>query len=182
MPLTEHPTGYPFIVVSTDSAQNPTFHLTVKEALDKINSKPVGKKLLKAISKSNVSTSTARTFKVKIVRPTVTGDISKPGAEGGSRAVAFNELAAEGGGGCASACYWNPNIYSVPAPSGAGVRPAFIGLAHELIHCMHNAEGTKKHAYMDEENFTVGLESYANEAICENTVRKEHGLSARLSY
>ena len=91
MPLTEYSTGYPFIVVSNDGAINPTFHLTVKEALDKINSKPVGHKLLKAISNSKVTTTPARTFKVKIVRPNVTGDISKPGAEGGSRAAAFSE-------------------------------------------------------------------------------------------
>lgn len=181
MPNTDYSTGYPFIVVSTDSAKNPTFHLTVIEALGKIDSKPTGHKLLKAISKSKVST-TGRTFKVKIVRPDVTGVIGKPGEEGGSKAVAFNSLAAEDGGGCASACYWNPNIYSVPATSGAGVRPAFISLAHELIHCMHNAQGTKKHDYMDEENFTVGLDPYADEKICENTIRAEHGVVTRLSY
>jgi hypothetical protein len=70
-----------------------------------------------------------------------------------------------------------------------GQRPPYIGLAHELIHAWHNAYGTKKQEYDDEENFTVGLAGYmlpdpaANPAtITENMIRLEHGFPIRHKY
>ena len=179
MPSTLNATTFPFIYVYNEDTKNPYFCLTVQEALNQINSQPVGNNLLSTISGAQVSLGDGG-FKVKIVRPDVTATIGAPGAEGGSRAVPFNETKARGGGGCLAACYWNPNIYNTP--SAAGARPAFIGLAHELIHCMHALLGTMKNSYDDEEKFTVGLESYANVAICENAIRAEHGVNARDSY
>jgi len=172
-------TTFPFICVYNDDTKNPYFRLTVQEALNVINSKPVGSNLLAAISGANIAAGPGG-FKVKIVRPDVVGIIGSPGAEGGSRAVPFNETAARGGGGCLAACYWNPNIYNTPG--GGGTRPAFIGLAHELVHCMHALLGTMKNGYDEEEKFTVGLAPYADVAICENTIRAEHGLALRASY
>jgi NleD-like pathogen effector protein (putative zinc metallopeptidase) len=172
-------TGYAFIFVFNDDAKNPYFRLTVEDALNQINSQAVGQQLLTAISGAGVAAG-AGGFKVKIVRPDVKGTIGTPGAEGGSRAVPFNEAAARGGAGCLAACYWNPNIYNTP--SAAGGRPAYIGLAHELVHCMHALLGTMKNGYDDEEKFTVGLAPYAAVAICENTIRAEHNIAVRTSY
>ncbi|MFN3325465.1 MAG: M91 family zinc metallopeptidase [Bryobacteraceae bacterium] len=177
MPKTISTTKFPFIVIDNDDSVNPYFRLTVIEALDKIDSKPVGKALLKAISDSPIDGSSG--FKVKIVRGEGIADITKPGQEGGSRAVPFNEVAARGGGGSKAACFWNPNIFYNPA---AGTRPAYIGLAHELVHCMHSVLGTMKPGYDEEEKFTVGLDPYAGVAICENTIRGEHGLDLRDRY
>jgi hypothetical protein len=172
------PTTFPFIHVYNDDAKNPYFPLTVQEALTQIDSQAVGRSLLAAIAAANIAAGSG--FKVKIVRPDVKGTIGTPGAEGGSRAVPFDETKARGGAGCAAACYWNPNIYNTPSP--AGQRPAYIGLAHELVHCMHSVMGTMKNGYDDEEKFTVGLAPYANAAICENTIRAEHGITQRTSY
>ena len=134
-------TTLPFIYVFNDNAVNPYFPTTVQEALTKINSGPVGAALLTAIGGAAVAPGPGG-FKVKITRPQVTGIIGSPGAEGGSRAVPFNEVDARGGAGCLVACFWNPNIYNTPA--AAGQRPAYIGLAHELVHCMHSLMGTMK--------------------------------------
>jgi len=179
MPATLTPTTFAFIHVFNDSAKNPYFPHTVQEALTKIDSNPVGRSLLQAIAGAAV-TAGAGGFKVKIVRPDVVATVGTPGAEGGSRAVPFNEAGARGGGGSLAACYWNPNIYNTP--SAAGARPAFIGLAHELIHCMHSVMGTMKSGYDEEEQFTVALGPYAAVAICENTIRAEHGVVQRTSY
>jgi hypothetical protein len=178
MAATLSATTFPFISVYNDDAKNPYFALTVQEALAKIDSKPVGRSLLAAIAAAPIAGTGG--FKVKIVRPDVVATIGTPGAEGGSRAVPFNETSARGGGGCAAACYWNPNIYNTPSP--AGQRPAYIGLAHELVHCMHSVMGTMKPGYDEEEKFTVGLAPYAGAAVCENTIRGEHGIAARTSY
>jgi hypothetical protein len=178
MASTLTPTTFPFIHVFNDDAKNPYFPLTVQEALTQIDSQAVGRSLLAAIAAANIAAGSG--FKVKIVRPDVKGTIGTPGAEGGSRAVPFDETKARGGAGCAAACYWNPNIYNTPSP--AGQRPAYIGLAHELVHCMHSVMGTMKNGYDDEEKFTVGLAPYANAAICENTIRAEHGIAVRTSY
>ena len=172
-------TTFPFIHVYNDDTKNPYFALTVQEALAKIDSGPVGRQLLAAISGAAVAPGTGG-FKVKIVRPDVKATIGTPGAEGGSRAVPFNENSARGGGGCVAACYWNPNIYNTPSP--AGKRPAYIGLAHELVHCMHSVMGTMKPGYDEEEQFTVGLAAYSGVAICENTIRGDWGIAARTSY
>jgi hypothetical protein len=153
--------------------------MTVQEALTKIAQGGVGAQLMAAISNANTAADQDG-FKVKICRPNVKGTIGTPGAEGGSRAVPFSEAGARGGGGSLVACYWNPNIYSTPSP--AGQRPAFIGLAHELVHCMHSLDGTMKQGSDDEEKFTVGLAPYANTAICENTIRAENNLALRTSY
>lgn len=171
-------TRYGFISVFNDDAVNPTFALTVSDALDKIASQPVGRQLLDAISNSPVGADPAGGFKVKILRPDgVKGTIGRPGEEGGSRAVAFNE--ADGrGAGTRAACYWNPNIFNTPN----GARPAFVGLAHELIHCYHYTNGLAKGSYDEEEKFTVGLAPYALSPITENAIRGEHNVATRTQY
>jgi hypothetical protein len=60
--------------------------------------------------------------------------------------------------------------------------PAFIGLAHELIHALHSLNGEKKPTTEEEENRTVGLGKYAKEKFCENSFRKAARLSRRLHY
>lgn len=179
MPKGITPTAYAGISVENDDAVNPYFRFTVEEALAQINRKPVGSQLIQAISKAPTTPDATHGFKVKILRPAVVGTIGKPGQEGGSRAVAFNELAGrQGGPGCKAACYWNPNIFNTPN----GARPAFIGLAHELIHCYHYTNGLAKSTYDEEEQFTVGLADYADSPITENKIREEHGVVARTQY
>jgi hypothetical protein len=56
---------------------------------------------------------------------------------------------------------------------------SFVVLAHELIHVLHNAMGTR-HA-KDEEFRTIGLGIYREEPITENQVRDAFGMSPRTS-
>lgn len=179
MPLTLSATGVAHIMIANDDAVNPSFRNTVVEALGRIaNGGPIGTALLNAIANAPVAADPAG-FKVKIMRPNVTATIGAPGLEGGSRAVAYNELDGRAGGaGTKAACYWNPNIYNTPG----GARPAYIALAHELIHCYHYTNGLAQAGYQQEEEFTVGLGPHIMAAITENRIRLEHNVPIRHVY
>lgn len=174
MPLTSY-APYPNIKIE-DPGGASTFLLTVREALDRINSQPKGQQLLQEINQH------APTFgpwggSVKIYRA------ANRIEDGGSKAAAVNEVNAKNGGiGSASGVAWNCNVFAIP---GQGPRPPFIGLAHELIHAWHNAKGIKKDNYDDEESFTVGLGNYMMPgpgSITENMIRLEHGVPIRHKY
>lgn len=172
-------TPYPFIKVYNDDAINPYFPMTVIEALAKINSKPIGAKLLAGLSNSKVAPN-AEGWKVRIQRASASIHVvvGNPGAEGGSKAAGSDESLAKSGAGTRAYCVWNPNIFNTPN----GERPAFIGLAHELVHCYHMVNGTMKHGYDNEEQFTVGIGSYEGEEITENAIRAEHNVPTRTQY
>lgn len=158
-----------------DSGGAATFALTVREAINQIVAGPRGLRLLQELNQH------APVFApwgagVKIYRAALPID------QGGSKAAAVNELNAKNGGGSASGVAWNCNIFAIP---GQGPRPPYIGLAHELIHAWHNAMGTKKDSYDEEESFTVGLGAYmlpAPGAITENMIRLEHNVPIRHKY
>jgi hypothetical protein len=173
----------------------PSFVGTVTAALDTIRGQPTGDRLLQEICAHAPAFAAWGPGKIKIVLPmknvevksfftgkTTTVKKKFKASEGGSRAVALNEVHAKGGGGCGSAVFWNPLVKAIP---GIGERPPFIGLAHELIHAWHNALGTMKNGYDDEESFTVGLGAYMNpgaNGITENMIRLEHGVPIRHRY
>lgn len=177
MAATLHDTGYNHIKVRVDTALSPMFPAMVKEALNKIYSKPVGKSLL-----DNIMAQGAPKFgyKVCIMRPDMTVRELKGVVMvgGGNLAVRGNESDACNGTGTVSMVKYNQNTINTPD----GSRPNFIGLAHELTHAWHNLNGVAKTETMDEEYFTVGLNGYANVAICENTIRAEHGVALRAFY
>jgi hypothetical protein len=64
--------------------------------------------------------------------------------------------------------------------------PAWISLAHELIHAFHDISGNKYTDRVDgvqrEELYTTGLGPYANTRISEAAIRKEHGFPLRTHY
>jgi hypothetical protein len=71
--------------------------------------------------------------------------------------------------------------------------PAFIALAHELLHAFHYLSGDitdisgktsdgQDKWYMNEEAKTVGAGKYKDTRMSENTIRKEHGLKLRAFY
>ena len=181
MPRVLLATEHPFIYVGNDDEINLYFRLSVIEALAKIASEETGRYLLQRIADAPVAAH-PNGWKVKISRPRVAADLTPasrgPGSEGGSMAAANDEGAAQSGAGSVSYLTWNPNIYNTPN----GARPNYIALAHELVHCMHNAEGTKKRDYDEEESFTVGIGDYAGELVTENNIRAEHGIAARTEY
>lgn len=163
-------------IMIDDQGGASTFVLTVREALTKIASQPKGLQLLQEIQ-ANAPVFGPWGGSVKIYRAAV------PIEQGGSKAAAVSEGNAKSAGvGSASGVAWNCNVIAIP---GQGTRPPFIGLAHELIHAWHNAKGTKKQDYDDEENFTVGLGAYMLPtlgSITENMIRLEHGVPIRHRY
>lgn len=182
MALVDYNAGtHPGIRIDDAGGGAATFAASVKEALGKIASQPVGARLLAEISARNATV----TFGgwggiVKIYRAAL--DVKN----GGSKAAPVSENNATNGTGSPSGVAWNTNIWMVP---NVGQRPPFIGLAHELIHAWHNAHGTKKDQYDDEENFTVGLGAYmlpnplaVPASITENMIRLEHNIAIRHRY
>jgi hypothetical protein len=166
------------IIIRTDPAKNPTFHLTVKEQLDLIGSEKVGKALLKKIHDSKVK---QFGYKVCIMRADSSGTMGNDGLikwHGSNVTTASNENEARGGKGSVSAIKYNPNVTKTPD----GDRPPYIGLAHELIHAMHNLYGTSERETVEDESKVVGFGKYQNEPITENKIRKEHGLKPRETY
>jgi hypothetical protein len=72
--------------------------------------------------------------------------------------------------------------------SALGFRPPHIGLAHELVHALHNQRGdqagydTNTPTGVLYEYQCVGLGSFAGGAISENTVRVGAGMGLRNRY
>ena len=60
--------------------------------------------------------------------------------------------------------------------------PAFVALAHELVHALHHLSGDTLNERMDEEARTIGAGRFAGARISENAVRREHGLKERAYY
>ncbi|MGB3543458.1 M91 family zinc metallopeptidase [Rubrivirga sp.] len=176
--------SYPKIAVEK-SDESPYFHLTVRDALTRINSKTAGKALLQTLNDANpAGGGTIARFNghnVIIQRASTTKEsVGEVGLSGGNKAVAISEEKSKiPGSGSKSVVFWHPNSYSVP---GQGGRPIYIALAHELVHSMHYAEGTRKPTVMDEEHFTVGLDPYDGMPICENSIRAEHNVKRRMFY
>lgn len=195
-------TNYPKI--SVEAGDGDLYYASnVNQALDHINGKPVGKALLEAIAGASPAHS-AGEANVVIFSPAnreftqsgyshpMFGQMVGEGKVGAMtpRGAADNyndpdnRPAAEGGGGSSCRVRWNSTIH--PPAAGGMLPPAFICLAHELVHSMHALEGTTRTGDSPdgptEELYTVGLGEFADEAICENTIRGEHGFDPRPSY
>ena len=176
---------FPGIVIQHEDAVASTFHLSIKELLLKIATKPKGAELLNQISTNNHNGHAGMGYwggaRLLIKRSTVSGvTIGKAGEEGGNMCVRLNELdASKTAVGCCSYIMFNPNIYVVP---NQGPRPPYIGLAHEMVHCLHNLLGEAHQDTPTEESRTVGIGRFSGEAICENVIRAEHDIALRTSY
>jgi len=85
---------------------------------------------------------------------------------------------------------FNPFItYDVFSQANLGVpTPAFVALAHELVHALHTLSGDRikndndDKETMIEEARTVGAGKYANTRISENAIRRENNVPLRLFY
>jgi hypothetical protein len=180
-----HRTKYRGIVVKVVTKEHPFFFPLVQEALLKIYGKPTGRKLIDDIQ-ARGSASPTLGYKVAILVPSqirAAAAGSAPDFTPGSKAVRANEINAvwldrrPRGAGTSTAIFWNPNVITTPD----GSRPAFIGLAHELIHARRNLLGVAAKDWAAEEERTVGL-NFTGDDVTENAIRAEHGLPARVSY
>lgn len=172
MPWTFTPSGFAFISVATKDGVDDAaaFVPVVVKALSDINSTPCGQGLLRGIATAKV-TASGNGYKVVIYpfNAQKWTNLCRAGNELNGRA---------GGSGTTAAVVWNPNVTSTPL----GERPAFVGLAHELIHAYHYTNGLAMSDPVKEEEFTVGLIPYATSDYTENKIRVEHNLPPRESY
>lgn len=167
------------IIVKVDPAKSPTFAFLVEEALNTIYSKPVGRRMIDDIVAKGKS---QFGYKVCIMRPLmVAGPNEKTGKKdwkGGSRAVRVSEENACNETGTVTMIEWNPNVIANPD----GARPSFIGLAHELVHALHNLLGEALKETREEEEMTVGLNAWLTYPPNENLIRQEHHVPHRAKY
>lgn len=146
------------------------------EGLDKIKKTPTGKAMLDAIDASGKTVTIKET-------------------SGGNAVTGFNNNAmqkADGtkGSGSDSTVSYNPDRTSIGSEPWE-TRPPEVGLAHELVHATHAADGdintqqvqndskpdpsdpTKFATEMNEEVRTVGISPYDKEPYSENKIRAE---------
>lgn len=181
MPV-DTPTRFDGIIVRLRSAtESAMFPGIVSEALNTIYSKPVGKKLMDEIV--GLASKKKFGYTVCIMRPANLSfgdyDGKGPNWSSGSIAKRADETSACNGAGSVTAVTWNPNGIATPD----GSRPAFIGLAHELIHALYNLKGEAYSNTADEELRTVGIAPFADaREITENKIRAEHNIPVRTAY
>ena len=211
---TKHPTIY----VDYDETKNPFFEKIVSEALDAIAKHPVGKQLLKEISL--VKPPGAEAYNVAVYSATGAGGLGradmndarfdkmgqlKPGCAAdkwmgltvgggvGSVAGALNRPNAENKiGSRVRVRYNDKDLYLAKEGDKQILIPAFIPLAHELIHALHALNGNLiprnqktlvgKDQIVAEEARTTGLGNYAAEKITENAIRAEWKFPLRKTY
>jgi hypothetical protein len=171
-----------------------SFADVVNDALREIGSRPIGRMLLSSIELDGPAPpANANGVKVTIrdaARFAGRSNVSIRANEANGCWQASQGASTEGPG-TFSIIHWDPNIKQTPD----GVRPPFIGLAHELIHARRNLLGI---GYLNdnktEERHTVGLSLLGSSvgvtqhdrrrlgAITENDIREEHGIEPRMKY
>lgn len=193
-PLTLTSSSYRCIGIVTRSGSG-NFVGEVDAALRMIGSRPMGRMLLSSIELDGPDPPAAANGAKVTIR-----DARQRPYGNTNAAIRHNE--ADGcwqgaqnppteGKGTFTTIYWNPDIQQTPD----GVRAAFIGLAHELIHARRNLLGI---GYLNdnrtEELHTVGLSLLGSPGgvtrndrrkcgpITENDIRAEHGVKPRTRY
>jgi hypothetical protein len=166
----------------------------VDAALRTIGSRPMGRMLLLSIERDGPAPPpSVNGVKVTIrdaARYYGQGNVSRRTNEADGCWQRSQGVSTEGPG-TFTRIYWDPNITQTPD----GVRPYWVGLAHELIHARRNLLGI---GYLDdnrtEELHTVGLSLLGSAGgvalndrgrwgpITENDIRAEHGVAPRMRY
>ncbi|SEG91380.1 Papain fold toxin 1, glutamine deamidase [Actinacidiphila yanglinensis] len=172
------------IHIRWDSGTDPRFLETVQEDLRRLASKPTGRALLERIAAAATTSKLAawQQAKVKIERTgagTVIGKRAEFLAHAGNVTKPINsQWATQSGKGTLSLVRYNPNAWE----TADGLRPPFIGLAHELIHAYRNLNGLSHPTAAVDEAQLVGFGEYADLEFTENKIRAEHGLAPRRTY
>lgn len=180
-------TNYAGIIIRmSNQSDSVVFPTLVNQALEKIASKPAGKKLLLGIASRAGKAKFGYTVCIQRANMNYnSGCVTK--WEGTNVAKRGNEEHATQGQGSITAIKYNANMITTPD----GNRPAWIGLAHELIHAYYNLLGkglgggkiqNVNGMVEREEMATVGLGPGPGRDITENMIRLEHGLPARTTY
>jgi hypothetical protein len=187
MPLWDH--GHPGIVVDGKDAN---FFTAACRDLDLINSRAIGKQLLKLISLRAQGIGTTAGNNVVIVYTNNLGSVAQNSKVQGrevrqdAKPGSIVRLPAVGTG---SVVRYGHNLERIYTEAIGVYSPEFVALAHEMIHALHVISGDVVMDYdwstdgaIIEEARTVGIGPYKNTTISENAVRKEWGLPLRTYY
>ena len=144
--------------IKTDG--NDDFKRKTSACLDKIKATPSGAAMLKNLCGGSTTTTIKQTSGGNGAAPDDTSKAQRkpdgsPGVGSGST-IHFNSDRTQIGDG--SEPWMN--------------RPSCIGLAHELVHAYHSANGTNDFTSKGED-MAVGVPPYDTEPISENTIRSE---------
>lgn len=136
------------------------FKKKTKECLDAINKTPTGAKMLKSIEDSGQKV----TF-----QETSNGNSATPD----DRSKAQRKADGTPGAGTGSTVKYNPNKTQIGDGSEPWMtRPPCVGVAHELVHVYHSANGTNDFTQKGED-MAVGNAPYDTEPVTENKMRDE---------
>lgn len=184
MKITLWDEDHPGIKIVTEKESTPaTFFHDVNTALNKIRSKPVGKGLLKTIAAKCLMSNKSVFIDHYLV------SLASPSGNP-KEAYGHEQKDAEGhaffvpGEGQSAAISWDPTD---PGPPYAP-RPAYVGLAHELIHALHIVHGLQVYdtnqadGLAINEATVVGLGIFKDEPFTENAIRHEQGIALRTQY
>ena len=180
-------TSWKGVAIRVTPEADKLFVSQTKDALDKIASKPLGYELLDSISNKQFDMKFG--YKVCIMPANSNKSNFKKTVYTGSNVTKSSSdiNASTPNVGSASSIKWNPVMTKTPD----GDRPAYIGLAHELIHAKNNLDGNSKlinsdknsgNIIKEDEYQVVGLGIYKDNHITENKIRKEHDLPLRQVY
>jgi hypothetical protein len=207
MPVSLWNHSHPGIYIEGDT----DFFRKASVDLNELNSEPVGRDLLKLISKRcqgiGATASGDKVLKVVIALAADVGstaespesfvpgkdaltDTRKSGVLPGSVVRMPVSL-----GGTGSYARYMPDGAIKYALACKILMPPYIALGHELVHSFHSLNGdyvkdyswsngtaTSSSGAIIEEARTVGLGRYANTRFSENALRKEHGYALRTFY
>lgn len=176
--------NHPGIKIVTGKPSHPAdFFDRCNTALNRIRSRPIGKGLLKTIAaKCLMSGKSVFIDYYQASLAGVQGDVTE--------AYGYQKMDDEGrvffmpGNGQSASVSWWPDD---PGPPYAE-RPAFVGLAHELIHALHIVHGQQiadtnsTQGLAINEAQVVGLGRFKDEPFTENAIRDEHGITLRTQY
>lgn len=190
--VTNRPTQWNGVIVRTKPGDSKAFAAQVDKALDMIASRPEGRRLLEDIAQPDSGPPQQFGYKVCIqpaASTKTTGLLSrKRDYTGTNVTLATSDVrASTPGQGAASAIRWNPDQETTPD----GKRPAWVGLAHELIHAQRNLNGQSKLTSASanggspkalDEKEVVGLDGHGGNGVTENKIRREHGIDPRTKY
>jgi hypothetical protein len=176
--------GHPGIKIVTGKDATPQgFFQDVNNALNKIRSQPIGKGLLKTIAAKCLMSN--KSVFIDYHQASAAGPSGNP-----KETYGYEKVDAEGhvyfmpGEGESASIAWDPKD---PGPPYSP-RPAFVGLAHELIHALHMVHGLQIYSTNDADGLAineatvVGLGVFKDEPFTENAIRHEHGIALRTQY
>jgi len=204
MPLVLYDVYGPGLYID-NPADDLNFYSQARMSLNILRSRGVGKELIQSINaacrKKGCKVAiekhiTSNAIPTKKVDDAFRARLKQPG-----NGILVNDaypLTVRGKKGCSAIVRWNPSNRLQVGPSEFIERPAYLALAHELIHALHFISADcaraptrefnlkKDSGLAEEEARTVGIGPYMyprqSDAFCENAIRAAFGQPIKREY